>query len=313
MGQGRFSGGELLTPRTEETDQRTSLLKQIFHPPQQNSKHTPKPSTLSKMSSPPSPTLKPNSDELSTPEIFSPEEESKLLEESTTEKTSANKTFISGDYSSAVQGYEKALATCPTYLEYDIAVLRSNIAACHIKLEEWKEAVESATKALEALDRVDPPLPASGNNIENGSGASGIVELEEVDDATEIRLSALSRTGHSIQDIHKLRTKALLRRAKARREVGGWASLQGALEDYQAVSKPPHALTNLDRKTVQTALRELPGMLDEAKNREMADMMGKLKQLGNGILKPFGLSTDNFQFQKDEKSGGYSMNFNQGN
>lgn len=255
---------------------------------------------------PPSP-LKPNPDETPETEIFSLEQESHLHQQSTTEKTSANKIFTSGDYDSAIQGYEKALAVCPTYLEYDIAVLRSNIAACHIKLSEWKAAVESATQALEALDRVDPPQSVAGE--EDGGGSA---EVEEVDDATEVRISALSRTSRTIQDVHKLRTKALLRRAKARREVGGWASLQGSFEDYQALSKPPHVLTSLDQKTVQAALRELPVKLDEAKNTEMAEMMGKLKQLGNGILKPFGLSTDNFQFTKDETSGGYSMNFNQG-
>lgn len=261
------------------------------------------------MSSPPrSPTLKPDPDEVPTIEVFSPEEESQLREESTAEKASANKIFTSGDYSSAIQGYEKALAVCPTYLEYDIAVLRSNIAACHIKLSEWKAAVDSATQALEALDRVDPPVGVAGKEDAQG----GSVEVEEVDDATEARIAALSRTGHSMQHVHKMRTKALLRRAKARRELGGWSSLEGSHEDYQALSKPPHVLSSLDQKTVQAALRELPAQLDTAKNAEMAEMMERLKQLGNGILKPFGLSTDNFQFTKDEKSGGYSMNFNQG-
>jgi tetratricopeptide (TPR) repeat protein len=250
-----------------------------------------------------------SSAELSTPEIFSPEEEAQLLSETTTQKLSANKTFTSGDYSTAVQSYEKALATCPTYLEYDIAVLHSNIAACHIKLAEWKAAVESATQAVEALDRVDPPLP--GPAKEGGDGG-GVMELEEVDEATEVRIAALTRTGKTVNDVHKLRTKALLRRAKARKEVGGWSSLQGSLEDYQALSKPPHQLSSLDYKTVQAALRELPPRLTKAKDEEMADMMGKLKQLGNGILKPFGLSTDNFQFTQDQKSGGYSMQFNQG-
>ncbi|KAF1840702.1 uncharacterized protein K460DRAFT_370671 [Cucurbitaria berberidis CBS 394.84] len=246
-----------------------------------------------------------------TPEIFPIDEEKKLLEESNTEKTSANKSFTSGGYDGAIQGYEKALAVCPTYLEYDIAVLRSNIAACHLKLEEWKQAVESATQALEALDRLDPPVVKQAENgrgeVHGGSG--GVVG--EVDDSTEVLLEALTRTGHTINDVHKIRTKVLLRRAKARHEVGGWASFQGSLEDYQALSKPPHQLSSLDQKAVQAALRKLPQELDEAKNAEMADMMGKLKQLGNGILKPFGLSTDNFQFTKDEKSGGYSMNMNQ--
>jgi hypothetical protein len=163
---------------------------------------------------------------------------------------------------------------------------------------------------LEALDRVDPPL--RGAKKDGADGGGGVVELEEVDDATELRIAALTRTGKTINDVHKLRTKALLRRAKARREAGGWSSLQGSLEDYQALSKPSHQLSSLDNKAVQAALRELPPRLNKAKDEEMADMMGKLKQLGNGILKPFGLSTDNFQFTQDQKSGGYSMQFNQG-
>jgi tetratricopeptide (TPR) repeat protein len=251
---------------------------------------------------------KANNDAIYIPEIFSPEEEKQLLEESNTEKVTANKTFTSGDYTTAIQGYEKALAVCPTYLEYDIAVLRSNISACQLKLEEWKEAVESATKALDALDRIDPP-PAK-EATENGRG-DVVGGVSEIDDSTEILLDALTRTGHNINDVHKLRTKALLRRAKARHEVGGWASLQGSLEDYQALSKPPHQLSSLDQKAVQAAMRTLPTQLNTAKDKEMAEMMGNLKKLGNGILKPFGLSTDNFQFQQDPKTGGYSMNFNQ--
>lgn len=242
-------------------------------------------------------------------------EETQLLEESSSLKTTANTLFTTAEYSEAITGYDRAVALLPTYLDYDLAVLRSNMAACHIKLSEWKEAVESATAALEGLNRVDPlpELPKEGEKIEdiNGRGITPAAEIVELDDATAERIEILTDVSKkTLSDVQKLRIKTLLRRAKARSEQESWSTLQGALEDYKQLSAMA-ALTATDRKTVDRALKDLPPKLDSEKDKEMADMMGKIKSLGNGMLKPFGLSTENFQFVKDGKSGGYSMNFNQ--
>ena len=99
-------------------------------------------------------------------------------------------------------------------------MLHSNIAACHIKLAEWKEAVTSATKALDGLDK----LRGRERKTEDGQAKEEIVS----EGAT--KAEDTSAKGKKESDVEKLCVKVLLRRAKARFEQGGWSSLQGAEE-----------------------------------------------------------------------------------
>ncbi|OGE55405.1 hypothetical protein PENARI_c004G01668 [Penicillium arizonense] len=247
---------------------------------------------------------------------FPAEEEAQLLKESQEIKTEANQLFLAKSYDQAISCYDRALASCPSYLDYDVAVLHSNIAACYLKLEEWKAAVDSATVSIERLDKVIPPTSQVKDDDSKGKTASdsdkdtdGVVEISGDDEeAEEKELQRLKDQDEQRSNVMRIRAKSLMRRAKAKSQIGGWGSLQGAAEDYQTLS----GMENLpadDKRIVQRALRELPERINQAREKEMGDMMGKLKDLGNGILKPFGLSTDNFNFVQDPKTGGYNMNF----
>ncbi|KAF8851626.1 hypothetical protein BDZ45DRAFT_766166 [Acephala macrosclerotiorum] len=105
-------------------------------------------------------------------------------------------------------------------------------------------------------------------------------------------------------DIGRIRAKALTRRARAKDELGGWANLAGAEEDYKTLEKMQN-LSIANRKIIQRQLILLPPRTKAAQEKEMGDMMGKLKE-------PFGLSTDNVLLQENPNTAGYSMNFNQG-
>ncbi|KAE8145695.1 putative tetratricopeptide repeat protein 1 [Aspergillus avenaceus] len=243
---------------------------------------------------------------------FPAEEEAQLLEESQSIKSEANKLFTVACYDQAISCYDRALASCPNYLDYEVAVLRSNMAACYLKLEDWKASVDSATSCLDRLEKIIPSADESDkpkNRKQDSGSADAVVEISgDNEEAEQEELKRLHKNDERKNDILRVRAKALMRRARAKSQLGGWGNLQGAEEDYKLLA----AMENLppdDKCIVQKALRELPARINQAKENEMAEMMGKLKDLGNGILKPFGLSTDNFKFTQDPKTGGYNLNF----
>jgi hypothetical protein len=155
-------------------------------------------------------------------------EEEALVAESNAIKSNANQLFTSSSYDAAITGYHRALNTLPSYLDYEIAILRSNIAACYVKLAEWKTAVDEADQGLECLETVEKEVA----ELDQTQPVSKIVELEDDDVVEEGPISQVAENKRLPQkdDIFRIRTKLLLRRAKARTEIGGWAALQGAQE-----------------------------------------------------------------------------------
>jgi len=104
-------------------------------------------------------------------------------------------------------------------------------------------------------------------------------------------------------DLNPKYLRAYLRRAQLYEET---SKLDDALADFKKILEldPSHSEAN-------HAVRRLPPLIEAANEKLKTEMLGKLKELGNLVLKPFGLSTNNFELQQDPNSGGYSVKFNQ--
>jgi hypothetical protein len=119
---------------------------------------------------------------------------------------------------------------------------------------------------------------------------------EEIISDGAARAEDTSQRGKREADIERIRIKALMRRAKARSELGGWSTLQGAEEgkqtspqslfilridifaDYKKLIQMPN-LPAADLIIVQRQLKDLPPRTKAAQEVEMGEMMGKLKEV----------------------------------
>lgn len=164
------------------------------------------------------------------------------------------------------------------------------MAACYLKLEDWKAAVEAATASLENLDKISPSAPQSKNqDIPKETEAIAtqtesnetIVEISG-DDAEKEKeeLRRLKEQDEQRSNVMRIRAKSLMRRAKAKSQMGGWASLQGAAEDYQTLDAMEGLPPN-EKRIVQRALLELPDRIKEAREKEMGEMISKMKDVSD--------------------------------
>mmetsp|Transcript_10410 Transcript_10410/g.31824 ORF Transcript_10410/g.31824 Transcript_10410/m.31824 type:complete len:211 (+) Transcript_10410:390-1022(+) len=127
--------------------------------------------------------------------------------------------------------------------------------------------------------------------------------------ASRIKTKDYTGVVHDCQKSLKLKpgyAKALLRRKQACVE----------LEDYGKAIQDLNELINSgadgkSKREYEVELRRLTALKAEKEEKQKAEAMAQLKELGNSFLSMFGMSTDNFKFEKDPNTGSYSVKMNQ--
>ncbi|XP_022908822.1 tetratricopeptide repeat protein 1-like [Onthophagus taurus] len=159
------------------------------------------------------------------------------------------------------------------------------------KTEKYLESINNYTKAL----NICPLAYSNDRAIFYCNRAASKMKLQRDDLAIEDCTKAITLNGNYL--------KAYVRRAKL---YEGKDKLDESLEDYKKILE-----LDPGNGEARAACVRLPPMIHERNEKLKTEMLGKLKDFGNLLLKPFGLSTANFQLQQDPNSGGYSVNFQQ--
>ncbi|KAF6779152.1 Tetratricopeptide repeat domain 1 [Paragonimus kellicotti] len=213
----------------------------------------------------------PNHDELRKAEEakLSTDELQKRMLESLEVKERGNSLFKDSQYSDALTEYSAALDRCPLIYQKERSFMLSNRAACHIKL--WLPVF------FDILSRL------YGLSVNQGAPDAA---LSDCDEALKLQPTYV---------------RCLQRRAQVKEDMDRLAE---ALEDYQNLLK-----LDPGNERARWACMTLPERVQKQQEEMKEKMLDQLKQLGNMVLKPFGLSTENFKVQKNPDSEGYSINF----
>ncbi|XP_061596464.1 tetratricopeptide repeat protein 1 [Cololabis saira] len=162
----------------------------------------------------------------------------------------------------------------------------------HFKTGDWREAELSYTEALS----VCPVCYSKERAVLFSNRAAARLHLDLKDQAIADCTKAI--------DLDPDYLRALLRRAELYEQT---EKLDEALEDYNKVLE-----CDPNNRQARQACMRLPQQIQERNEKLKEEMISKLKDLGNMFLRPFGLSTNNFQVNQDPSSGSYSINFVQG-
>lgn len=156
--------------------------------------------------------------------------------------------------------------------------------------EKFEEAIRLYSEGIE----VCPKSSRKDRAILFSNRSACYAKMDRTDDSIQDCTSALS--------LHPQYLKVYLRRAQ----------LYDKTEKFEEATKDYEKILEIDPSihSARKALIDMPEKIEARNEKLKQQMMSSLKDLGNLFLRPFGLSTDNFQMQQNPDTGSYNVQFN---